>query len=404
MEITANVRRGDFSQMARPAFWQANQIKHLKDFYGVHHKSDNEAEYSPFLTGLSEKAKPWMGIREGNEFTPESSVCTSVVRPTSAAPTDALSYPFTAVTSRPRTSKQPNVEIVRQVIVDEKTVTEERIAMLSILAENEQLRRMCGELQRVVDRTVQSIQNVSEDAKNVAYMAQQLAEMQLTAGDGEQQKMDTPCSLHQGVWDRLQIHEDGDLSVETHGCNDEKRAGTDILRIDTPTSNKKDRMQGAASEESANHGKPLHGISSKVTRNGWHTARDDIRPGTASFTPRIKTPQSILTPRKQPNPLLVGGETQPLPLAKMLGSRRPGTAASGAHVEGGHLERVRSRPLTAQSTSAEQMKRQVLLCFLSSWHTIYHFFCSDILVLEPQELLCDKCSAPGVACHDRAIY
>jgi hypothetical protein len=38
----------------------------------------------------------------------------------------------------------------------EKKVTEERIAMLSILEENEQLRRMCGELQRVVDSTVQS--------------------------------------------------------------------------------------------------------------------------------------------------------------------------------------------------------------------------------------------------------
>jgi hypothetical protein len=43
-----------------------------------------------------------------------------------------------------------------------KKLTEERRARLSLVAENEQLRRRCGELQRVLDRPVQFTQDVSE--------------------------------------------------------------------------------------------------------------------------------------------------------------------------------------------------------------------------------------------------
>jgi hypothetical protein len=58
---------------------------------------------------------------------------------------------MTAATSaRSRKGQPPPLHVIKHVNVDANTITEERIAMQTLQTENEELRRMCGELQRVV--------------------------------------------------------------------------------------------------------------------------------------------------------------------------------------------------------------------------------------------------------------
>jgi hypothetical protein len=52
------------------------------------------------------------------------------------------------------------VQVIKHVHVHKDTITEERIAMQKLQSEDEDLRRMCSELQRVVDETVQKVHYV----------------------------------------------------------------------------------------------------------------------------------------------------------------------------------------------------------------------------------------------------
>jgi len=152
MEISATVPgRGNFMQYARPTFWENSKINNLREFYGDGAVAQESKGYSPFRMGMQdEPTKPWLGLREGNSWTPGSSVMSATVRPLTSALTDR-SYPMTAATSaRSRKGQPPPLHVIKHVNVDANTITEERIAMQTLQTENEELRRMCGELQRVV--------------------------------------------------------------------------------------------------------------------------------------------------------------------------------------------------------------------------------------------------------------
>ena len=378
MEISATVpRRGDVITFAHPTFWSEGKVNNLREFYGVGRQ--DAVGYSPFRAGAVEaaSARPWMGMRVGNNFSPASSVCSAThctQRPPTAAPTD-VSYPQTAATSRPRTS-QPEVQIIKHVHVDQNTITEERVAMQKLQTENEELRKMCGELQRVIDNTVQMAQNVSEDSKNVAQLAHQLAEMRLLGHDAEH------------AWQDRLLLDDDKLSVESSdGAEEADGPGQrlqgvhkhtpDVLRIEaTPSTGKKLALESAETskrgfaEGSARPSKPPtpRGTPLQTPRGGLHTARDNLRPGTASFSPRLMTPRNLGTPRKPPTPRGLGG-----PGAAQEATRpgtvhsRPGTAGAHPAANSGHAgagEHQSSRPPTAQSTASERMKRQVLFCAL----------------------------------------
>eukprot|EP00802_Teleaulax_amphioxeia_P013777 Tamp_13831.p1 GENE.Tamp_13831~~Tamp_13831.p1 ORF type:complete len:534 (+),score=78.47 Tamp_13831:34-1602(+) len=372
MEISATVpRRGDVITFAHPTFWSEGKVNNLREFYGVGRQ--DAVGYSPFRAGAVEaaSARPWMGMRVGNNFSPASSVCSAThctQRPPTAAPTD-VSYPQTAATSRPRTS-QPEVQIIKHVHVDQNTITEERVAMQKLQTENEELRKMCGELQRVIDNTVQMAQNVSEDSKNVAQLAHQLAEMRLLGHDAEH------------AWQDRLLLDDDKLSVESSdGAEEADGPGQrlqgvhkhtpDVLRIEaTPSTGKKLALESAETskrgfaEGSARPSKPPtpRGTPLQTPRGGLHTARDNLRPGTASFSPRLMTPRNLGTPRKPPTPRGLGG-----PGAAQEATRpgtvhsRPGTAGAHPAANSGHAgagEHQSSRPPTAQSTASERMKRQ----------------------------------------------
>lgn len=401
MEIAATVpRRGDVISFCRPTFWTLSKVNHLRDFYGVGNEdgaADTAPGYSPFRTGLQhqETIKPWMGMREGNDWEVASSVMSKTVRPMTAQ-TDH-SYPLTAATSRPRTS-QPQVQIIKHVNVDNTTITEERIAMQKLMTENDELRKMCGELQRAIDHTAQTVQNVSENAKNVAQVAKQLADMQLKGGDIGQLRGDL-----QSWQDRLLLDDD-ELSIESYAAQDtgdighmlgagharvlEEQDGApatregaphlpEVLRIDTtkPSTRRENEPTGEEGGSRTHGGKPStpRGTIVRTPRGGVHTPRDHIRPGTASYTPRLLTPRTMHTPRnsKPPTPLQHagsrGGDNQfhlPSMCAKAPGANahkntesRPNTAnsATGSTQRGWREE---SRPPTAQSTASERAKRQ----------------------------------------------
>jgi hypothetical protein len=371
MEISATVPlRGDVMTFARPTFWSDSKVNNLREFYGV----PGGVGYSPFRAGVHEPPlKPWMGVREGNGFSPASSMCSVTHRPPTAVPT-GISYPQTAATSRPRTS-QPEVQIIKHVQVDQNTLTEERVAMQKLQTENEELRRMCGELQRVIDNTVQMAQNLSEDSKNVALLAHQLAELRLHGIDGEH-----------GGQDRLMLDDD-ELSVESFdGAEAAEPDGLgqrlrgvhkhppDVLLLEaTPSTGKKRTLDSVeASKRGGAQGstrldKPPtpRRTPLQTPRSGMYTSRDSLRPGTASFSPRLMTPRHLGTPRKPSAPLGVGdGGSQIHPAAQE--SNRPGTGqgqpGTAGAVNSGHAaagEQIASRPPTARSTASERLKRQV---------------------------------------------
>jgi hypothetical protein len=371
MEISATVPlRGDVMTFARPTFWSDSKVNNLREFYGV----PGGVGYSPFRAGVHEPSlTPWMGVREGHGFSPASSVCSATHRPLSAVPTD-ISYPQTAATSRPRTS-QPEVQIIKHVQVDQNTLTEERVAMQKLQTENEELRRMCGELQRVIDNTVQMAQNLSEDSKNVALLAHQLAELRLHGIDGEH-----------GGQDRLMLDDD-ELSIESFdGAEAAEPDGLgqrlrgvhkhppDVLLLEATQSTGKKRTlesveasKRGGAEGSTRLGKPPtpRGTPLQTPRSGMYTSRDSLRPGTASFSPRLMTPRHLGTPRKPSAPLGVGdGGSQIYPAAQE--SNRPGTGqgqpGTAGAVNSGHAaagEQIASRPPTGRSTASERLKRQV---------------------------------------------
>lgn len=402
MDISPTVpRRGDWMVYAHPEFWKGSKINNLRDFYGVcpvSEQADRQQGYSPFRTGLgADGGRPWMGMREGNDISPASSECSATVRPQSSALT-SLTYPDTVATSHPRAHPQTPVHVVRHVHVNEDTITEERIAMQKLRSENENLRRMCGELQRVVDDTVQKVQDVSEDAKHVALMARQLADMQLQEGE---------LPGHDGFEDSLSEGERDEVgSAARDAAGAEQGQGqrlnlhADVLRIeDTPAASKRRDLilrqarpgvddqigrrlppQNAVVEAPTPRSMlrtPRDEIPIETPRSGLRTPRDGIRPGTASFSPR-----PMIHPRlgsKAQTPRQATGATQwnadapgsGLPPTPVGGRCRPDTGQSRPRASNsatGVGMQTDSRPLTAQSTQSEKLKRQVLqlLCGAAS--------------------------------------
>jgi hypothetical protein len=267
------------------------------------------------------------------------------------------------------------VQIIKHVQVDQNTLTEERVAMQKLQTENEELRRMCGELQRVIDNTVQMAQNLSEDSKNVALLAHQLAELRLHGIDGEH-----------GGQDRLMLDDD-ELSIESFdGAEAAEPDGLgqrlrgvhkhppDVLLLEATQSTGKKRTlesveasKRGGAEGSTRLGKPPtpRGTPLQTPRSGMYKSRDSLRPGTASFSPRLMTPRHLGTPRKPSAPLGVGdGGSQIYPAAQE--SNRPGTGqgqpGTAGAVNSGHAaagEQIASRPPTGRSTASERLKRQV---------------------------------------------
>ena len=386
MEIQATVpRRGEFLSYARPDFFKDSKINNLREFYGVGQHESLDEGYSPFHAGRQNESgaqtltkRPWMGIREGHDWSPASSTYTPSLTP-SGAHTD-VSYPVTAATSRPRTAQLPQspVQIIKHVVADPNTLTEERIAMMKLKSENEELRRMCSELQNVVDLTVERAQHVSEDAQCVASMARKIAAWQAAQEEnqnllqGDHLPLDFPAEVEEPA------HENSEFSRK---AGDDNRTRTaDVLRVDTNASQSDRELHYKASHPLAllctRQRKPTTPrVKSQTSSVGFHTPRDCLRPGTASFTPRLSTPRSeighagmarqILTPCSNRYQIVEKRNTS------ALGTDRPATAQS--RTEHGNMPHALSpaklqphfgQP-TAQSrastASSARMKRQVRL-------------------------------------------
>jgi len=261
------------------------------------------------------------------------------------------------------------VQVIKHVHVHKDTITEERIAMQKLQSEDEDLRRMCSELQRVVDETVQKVHYVSEDARHVALMARQLAHMQLEGGDQNEEPMEYTSEDEDG---NAEGDDRDDANAPDASAAPGKRLHlrADVLRIeDTPAASRhRDLLSQPAEparQEGALHGKlpPPRDAVPPTPRSGMRTPRDNIRPGTASFSPRPMIPPRLSSKPSTPRQSTLSTPRQLgtgvlLPARPNTSQNRPRTSTSAT----GPGVQADSRPPTAQSTASEKLRRQVLLC------------------------------------------
>ena len=395
-------RRGDVLRYMHPKFFEDKKIQKLNAFYG--HGADTHAgaaggggcAFSPFRAGPQEDGggvvRPFTGLRQGLDISPPSSILSESVAPAqSVARTDRCnrshaSYPSTAATERPNEKQltQTLEKTARHASIDSTIITEERIAMAKLQAENEQLRQMCGDLQSSLAQTVKQVRDVSEDAKHVARMAQRLANMQLANGRGD----DLPAALlaDEDFGESPEPDDEGKsprIGVDAGVTDDNKNEAApvvvskpDVLRLDTtPYGLTRVDVSNAASTAKASvaaHtlGKSstprvdsVHSSRGKLVASAKQPKRDSSRPGTAVFTPRAAVPKITIhtssrqqTPRDEKDSALPSSRGS-VPL--IASQSRPCTASAElgppAGGSGSRPATTQSRPETTEST---RIKRQ----------------------------------------------
>eukprot|EP00961_Rhodomonas_salina_P097224 1307560-Rhodomonas_salina.1 len=177
-DVIATVpNRGDIHAYSDPSFWKSWKEKALRDFWQTDENQGTVGNGPRVFFAPKPPASrfPWE---------PASTKCTTTVDEEQSV----CSYPSTVATSRVKNPAPvaPSARPGNGPASGHSNFTSENVEIVRLTTENEELRRMCHQLQSTVDHTLATVTTFAQDAKNVASMAHQLAEMQLQNGSAPQ--------------------------------------------------------------------------------------------------------------------------------------------------------------------------------------------------------------------------